>query len=110
MKHKAKFVLSLAAVTVVACGSSVTDPTPSTSFRADLRGAVCSPSVSRDGDVVQVLPTGADDTANLQCAIDAAVAARHPMSIRLAAGTFHTAQLVAKGFVGQQTDALSRNH
>src|SRR5437868_4976094 len=45
MKHKAKFVLSLAAVTVVACGSSVTDPTPSTSFRADLRGAVCSPSI-----------------------------------------------------------------
>jgi len=47
-----------------------------------------------------VTPSGGDDTAALQCAIDTAVSSGKPATIRLGAGRFHTAQLVAKGFVG----------
>jgi len=86
----------------VACGSGMTESSNfASSGSSDLRVASCGSSVSRNADVIQVRPTGADDTGNLQCAIDAAVASGRSTSIRLAAGTFHTAQIVAKNFVGQ---------
>src|SRR5262249_45746189 len=86
----------------VACGSGMTESSNfASSGSSDLRVASCGSSVSRTADVIQVRPTGADDTGNLQCAIDAAVASGRSTSIRLAAGTFHTAQIVAKNFVGQ---------
>jgi len=100
-RSQTKLLLSLAAAVVAACGSSTTDPVPSISASTYLRATDCGPSVSRHGEVIDVSPTGADDTASLQCAIDAAIAAGRPMSIRLAAGTFHTSQLVAKGFNGR---------
>jgi len=63
-------------------------------------GPRCGQGVKVDGGSLFVAPSGADDTANLQCAIDAAIASRHATTIILGAGTFHTSQLVAKGFVG----------
>src|SRR4051812_32603144 len=93
-------LLSLVAAAVTACGSRTAEPALTTSTNADLEASNCGPSVSRHGEVIDVSPTGTDDTSSLQCAIDTAIAAGRPMTIRLAAGTFHTAQLVAKGFEG----------
>lgn len=59
--------------------------------------------VVSSGAVITVAPTNdssTGDTANLQCAIDAAIAANRYTTILLTSGTFHTAQLVANGFVG----------
>ena len=66
----------------------------------------CDPAyVSMAGSTITVAPTGTDDTANLQCALDAAVAAGARTTIRLAAGDFHTAQIVVYGFQGKFTGA-----
>lgn len=46
-----------------------------------------------------VLPTGADDTVNLQCAFDQAVGKRGAI-VRLGRGTYHTGQVAVTGFVG----------
>jgi hypothetical protein len=46
-----------------------------------------------------VVPTGTDDTANLQCAFDHAVK-RSGSTVLLSAGTFHTGQVAVSGFVG----------
>lgn len=68
----------------------------SSSWSAD-----CGPQVERRGGVIRVTPGGAgDDTAALQCALDAATAAGTPVTVQLAPGTFYTEQLVANGFVG----------
>ncbi len=47
-----------------------------------------------------VLPTGGDDTANLQAAFDACVASSGRCTVQLGSGTFHTAQIVVRGFQG----------
>ncbi len=52
------------------------------------------------GKTVTVLPTGGDDTANLQCAFDLAARLGSGITVQLAAGTFQTAQLVVKGMRG----------
>src|SRR5438045_4049205 len=89
-------------VFAAACGSNTSpEGSPSASVNPDLRRSGCGSFVSRIGNRIDVAPTGADDTTNLQCAIDAAVASGRSTSIQLAAGTFHTAQIVANNFVGR---------
>jgi hypothetical protein len=61
----------------------------------------CDPAfVSRSGNFIRVSPTGIDDTANIQCAFDWAIARGPGMTIRLQPGTFHTAQILAVDFHG----------
>lgn len=55
--------------------------------------------VVRMGKVWQVLPTGTNDTANLQCAFDQAVAVQGS-TVLLASGTYYTGQVVVSGFRG----------
>jgi hypothetical protein len=62
-------------------------------------GCGCGPFVVILGEALVVLPTGADDTASLQCAIDKA-GALGIEKLRLLQGTYRTGQLVASGFVG----------
>lgn len=50
---------------------------------------------------ITVAPTGADDTANLQCALDLGAATGPGVTVWLAEGTFHTEQLVIKDFRGR---------
>ena len=57
--------------------------------------------VSRSRHVFTVKPTGSADTANLQCAFDAAVAAGAGAEVRLTHGEFHTAQIVVNNFHGR---------
>ncbi len=45
-------------------------------------------------------PNGTDDTTNIQTALDACVADGPPCTVQLAAGTYHTRQLVAYNFRG----------
>ena len=60
----------------------------------------CGTNVSREGKVIAVKPTGVSDTANLQCAIDLAVAGGRGSVVQLTRGKFYTAQLVAKNLKG----------
>lgn len=61
----------------------------------------CNPDyVVRMGNIIRVSPTGIDDTDNLQCAIDLAIAKNPGKTVLLMPGTFHTAQLVANDFHG----------
>lgn len=62
-------------------------------------GADCGAQAELGVDGWQVTPSAGDDTATLQCVLDAVTAAGSG-SILLGAGTFHTAQLVATGFEG----------
>jgi hypothetical protein len=66
----------------------------------------CDPAyVKLAGKEITVYPNGMDDTANLQCAFDTAVAAGSGSSVRLVEGTYHTAQIVVDGFYGQFSGA-----
>jgi hypothetical protein len=56
--------------------------------------------VADPGRVFTVSPTGADDTANLQVALDACVSEGPGCTVRLTEGTFHTAMLEVTGFDG----------
>lgn len=56
--------------------------------------------VKEKGQIVTVSPTGGDDTANLQCAIDRATALGPGSTVRLVAGTFKTAQLLFSALHG----------
>jgi len=61
----------------------------------------CDPNfVIPEGSRFTVLPTGTDDTANLQCAFDAAVEAGPGSEVRLVAGAYHTGQIVVNEFHG----------
>lgn len=61
----------------------------------------CDPAyVDKALTIIRVSPTGIDDTANIQCAFDLAVATGPGITIRLLPGTFHTAQIVVNGFHG----------
>lgn len=70
----------------------------------------CDPDfVLQDSIVFTVLPTGTDDTANLQCAFDAAVAAGASAEVRLVAANYHTAQIVVYDFLGKFSGAGANN-
>src|SRR3954463_9722093 len=56
----------------------------------------CGPLVTHRGNTIDVLPSGGEDTRNLQCALGIA----RGDTVRLAAGTFRIAQIVSVGFVG----------
>ena len=56
--------------------------------------------VVRTGNIIRVSPTGVDDTDNIQCAFDWAIAEGPGMTIRMLPGTFHTAQILVVGFNG----------
>lgn len=61
----------------------------------------CDPAyVVRTGKVFRVSPTGVDDTANIQCAFDAAIVRGPGTTVWLKSGTFHTAQIVVIDFHG----------
>ena len=66
----------------------------------------CDPDYVRlSGNVINVQPTGVDDTANLQCAFDMAVAYGAGAHVKLAGGTFYTGQIVVNDFQGAFTGA-----
>ncbi len=76
------------------------------STSAALADTPCNPAfVTQSGSVITVKPTGVDDTANLQCAFDAAVASGPGVDVRLRSGTFHTGQIVVNDFHGKFTGA-----
>jgi len=56
--------------------------------------------VKQRGKSLTVSPTGTDDTANLQCALDRGIAAGPGATLNLTSGSFHTAQLIASNFQG----------
>lgn len=56
--------------------------------------------VVRTGNIIRVSPTGVDDTANIQCAVDLAIAENPGKTVHLMPGTFYTAQVVANDFHG----------
>lgn len=62
----------------------------------------CDPNyVSQSGSTFTVSPTGVDDTANIQCAFDAAVAAGPGSTVQLEAGTFYLSRdIVVVNFDG----------
>jgi len=65
---------------------------------------VCDPNYVTQADyVISVQPTGIDDTLNLQCAFDTALAYGSGAQVRLGAGTFHTRQIVVNNFQGTFT-------
>jgi hypothetical protein len=67
--------------------------------------APCNASfVVQHGRTITVLPTGVDDTANIQCAFDSAVAAGVG-AVQLERGTYHTRQIVVNNFKGTFTGA-----
>lgn len=65
--------------------------------------------VTQNGTVITVSPTGVDDTDNIQCAFDAAVAAGPGTTVKLVEGTYHTQQIVVNDFVGIFTGAGAEN-
>ncbi len=60
----------------------------------------CGPNVSQNGNVFTVTPNGTDDTASIQCALDAAAAAGPGSTVRLVEGTFYTRLIDSTGFNG----------
>ena len=65
--------------------------------------------VKQRGKTITVKPTRIDDTANLQCAFDAAVALGSGAHMQLKSGTFHTGQIVVNGFNGKFTGVGVKN-
>lgn len=64
----------------------------------------CDPDyVTQAGNTITVLPTGVDDTVDLQCAFDIAVASGPGSNVHLQTGTYKTGQIVATGFRGRFT-------
>src|SRR5271165_3391865 len=56
--------------------------------------------VQQRGRTLTVLPTGVDDTANLQCAFDSASASGPGATVQLVEGTYKIRQIVVTNFVG----------
>ena len=97
MKTKTMFSVFVAFVVIIGLASST-----GTVFADPL----CDPAyVTQAGNVFTVQPNGTDDTANLQCAFDAAVAYGAGAKVQLGTGTFHTAQIVVNDFQGTFTGA-----
>jgi hypothetical protein len=62
----------------------------------------CDPAfVTQRDNSITVKPTGVNDTANIQCAFDAAKAIRWNKNVRLAPGTFYTRQIAVQNFHGR---------
>lgn len=74
-------------------GSAVGD----SALRAEVH---CTGNVCQNGNTITVTPSGGDDTANLQSALDSAAAADHSMNIVLGTGTFVTGPLHVKNLRG----------
>lgn len=65
-----------------------------------LSQTVCdAPEAQLKNNYIQIEPTGLDDTANIQCALDLAVERNIP-EIRLTRGDFYISTLSARAFVG----------
>ena len=77
---------------------------------AEGRGTACGcgPKVVAERGALVVLPTGRDDTRNLQCAIDRA-GRLGIRKVRLVKGTYYTGQIVARNFVGHLFGAGAEN-
>lgn len=61
----------------------------------------CNPTyVTQAGKVFTVLPTGTDDTANIQCALNDAAALGAGSTIQLTCGTYFTGMIEVTGFNG----------
>ncbi|MFW9948170.1 MAG: NosD domain-containing protein [Candidatus Odinarchaeota archaeon] len=56
--------------------------------------------VRADPDTFTVIPTGGDDTANIQKAFDDAIAAGPGSTVQLAAGQFYTNEIIVENFYG----------
>lgn len=70
-------------------------------FSLGAYGQGCDPTyVTREGNTFVVSPTGADDTANLQCAFNEAALAGAGARVQLACGTFTTNMIDVTGFHG----------
>jgi hypothetical protein len=70
----------------------------------------CDPAfVTRAGHVITVKATSIDDTANLQCAFDLAVATGPGQTVRLLRGTYHTGMIFVNNFHGTFTGASLKN-
>ncbi len=70
----------------------------------------CDPAfVTQAGNVITVKATSIDDTANLQCAFDLAVAAGPGQTVRLLKGTYHTGMIFVNNFDGSFTGAGVEN-
>lgn len=97
--------LAIVATVLVAnaCGDArhhtlPTDPPTTAAVPLSDRSLACDGQfVTRTGTTISVVPTGTDDTHNLQCALDAAPRAG---VVQLSAGVYHTAQIVASNFQG----------
>ena len=94
----AKFLftgIALAAVIVVALSVGIARAAPA-----------CDPAyVTISEGEISISPTGVDDTANIQCAFDEAVAAGPGTIVRLLPGDFYTGQIVVYDFHGSLTGA-----
>ena len=93
MDRKARLPSLLVVVAVIVILTSFAQPALS-------QPAACDPHhVFQYLKIWLVLPTGTDDTANLQCAFDHAVTERGS-TLLLTAGTYHTGQVAVFGFFG----------
>jgi len=102
MSHRLKVFLAVSSL-LFACGG----PEPQTPKAASppslqdgtaLR-ANCQ-NVTVAGNLIRVMPTGADDTVNVQCALDLAQG-RRGVVIQLARGTFYVRPVFADGLQGE---------
>lgn len=91
---KTKFLLTVFVVISLVGGMAIATNTVSANTPCD------SAYVTQLGSVITVKPTGIDDTANIQCAFDAAVIMGSGAKVRLTSGTFYTAQIVVTNFHG----------
>ncbi len=75
-------------------------------FCSSIWAAPCNTTfVVHQGSIITVLPTGVDDTENLQCAFNDAVATGQGTSVHLEEGTYYTRQIVVNNFAGTFTGA-----
>jgi hypothetical protein len=92
--------VTLLLICLAACGSAPgLDSDRDTGSNAQLL-AGCGARVARNGHVLLVSPSGGEDTAALQCAIDSAGALGPGAVVQLGDGTFRTGQIVARAFHG----------
>jgi parallel beta-helix repeat protein len=70
-------------------------------FGSSISAAPCNATfVVQLGRMITVLPTGLDDTENLQCAFNSAATVAPGTTVRLDEGTYYTRQIVVNDFEG----------
>lgn len=89
---KTKFSLSASVVMMLAFVFVLGTVTAQPAFPCE------SEYVQVRGKVIRLSPTGADDTATIQCAFDWASSTGPDMMIRMQPGTFHTGQIVVHDY------------